>query len=447
MRVARNVYGARSARAAAAAFAAGVIAASVATLASVAFVGGVLLAHVSGLAVAAACVAAAALDLLGVRVRPQIPLQVPERWRRVLPLPVALCLYGLLLGTGFSTAVPAYALWAMLLLVGALGHVGPALAAGAALGVGRALPVLLARGLDERGRMRRLVRAVGACTLLAAALAFPAAAHAGPFAASASDPSAAGGDVAWEEPAGGVLLRADGTRERLPGHEPAVGGSLVAWFDGATVTVADRATLVPRFDEQIVGIRQLALSDDWLALRQVQPDGTWRLIVQSLADTSVHRVIAEARPPAAIGRPAVDGSTVVFARSSTRGSSIVSVDLSTGRERVVRSSATSLLSNPGLSGGTLLYVQTARCAQWVRVGTLNGSGGRVVETLPALAGQDLGHERGHTDQGSRTPCSGRLRPTTSILWTTAIDDRFAYVTILGEPRAAAVTSRIVRVAR
>src|SRR5918911_3330480 len=68
--------------------------------------------------------AAAVADLAGLRVRPQVRLQVPERWRRTMPLPQALFLYGLLLGTGFTTFVPAAAAWALLPLSVALGFPG-----------------------------------------------------------------------------------------------------------------------------------------------------------------------------------------------------------------------------------------------------------------------------------------------------------------------------------
>src|SRR5438132_7721799 len=57
--------------------------------------------------VAAVIAAAAALvDLAGLRVRPQVRFQVPERWRRAMPLPQALFLY-VLLGMGVTTLVPA----------------------------------------------------------------------------------------------------------------------------------------------------------------------------------------------------------------------------------------------------------------------------------------------------------------------------------------------------
>jgi hypothetical protein len=172
-----------------------------------------------------------------------------------------------------------------------------------------------------------------------------------------------------------------------------------------------------------------------------------RLIAQSVVDTSVHRVIAEVRPPSVLGRPSVSGSTVVYSVASRKGSWIVAVDLEAGTTRRIRHSGASILGNPTVLGGALLYVETARCAQRLVLGPLHGVGGRVLLSTPPLAGQDFGHERGHTPQGEHLPCAARVRSTRTMLWTTALDDKTAYVTALtqtgnGTPRAA-----IRRVAR
>jgi hypothetical protein len=240
-------------------------------------------------------------------------------------------------------------------------------------------------------------------------------------------------------------MRAGAEPQQLPGADPAIGGGLIAWHDGDIVTVADRATLQARFQERIVGVHQLALSDRWLAIRQLQPDGTWRLIVQSIADTNVHRVIAEARSPRAVGRPAVDGATVVYSVSSRRGSAIVAVALPGGKMTTLRRSRFELLLNPSLLGGELLYTEVARCGQFLRLGPLRGSAGRVLYTLPPLAGQDSGHERGHPREGARTPCRPPVHPTASMLWTTALADGNAYVTVLDEPRAGAFRATVIDV--
>ncbi|MGZ6372615.1 MAG: hypothetical protein ACXWL8_04390, partial [Candidatus Limnocylindria bacterium] len=41
---------------------------------------------------------AAALEVRGTRIVPQIRRQLPEHWRRVMPMPLAAALYGVLLG-------------------------------------------------------------------------------------------------------------------------------------------------------------------------------------------------------------------------------------------------------------------------------------------------------------------------------------------------------------
>src|SRR5438067_4595098 len=66
------------------------------------------------IAAVALAAAAALADLAGLRVRPQGPFQVPERWRRTVPLPRALFLYGLPLGTGVPPLIPAAVLLALL---------------------------------------------------------------------------------------------------------------------------------------------------------------------------------------------------------------------------------------------------------------------------------------------------------------------------------------------
>src|SRR5436189_3830246 len=99
--------------------------------------------HPGAIVVAVVVGAAALMDLAGLRVRPQVPFQVPERWRRTMPLPRALFLYGLLLGTGVTTFVPAAAVWALLPLCVALASVPVAVAVGLGFALGRALPVLV----------------------------------------------------------------------------------------------------------------------------------------------------------------------------------------------------------------------------------------------------------------------------------------------------------------
>ena len=83
----------------------------------------------AGAAVVAAAIAVAAAvgEARGLRIVPQVRRQVPESWRRVLPVPLAAGLYGVLLGLGFTTFILTFAVWALAAVSVALGD--PALGA------------------------------------------------------------------------------------------------------------------------------------------------------------------------------------------------------------------------------------------------------------------------------------------------------------------------------
>ena len=381
--------------------------------------------------------AAALADALGLRVRPQIRFQVPEPWRRTMPLPRALFLYGLLLGTGLTTFIPAAAAWALVPLSIALANVPGAALVGVCFAAGRALPILaLVAGrtdessLAERPGGLRALRVLAAGSLLFALVAGEARA-ASRVASPANDPSAADTDLVWQQPGvGGFLLRA-GQQTQLPGSDPTVGGALIAWHVGDQVTVAARDTLVPRLQLTILGVEKLALSDRWLAYRVRLPSGSEQLLALSLA--APENPIAVSRPRAAgrLGRPSLSGDLVVFHTETPDRSWLSSLDLGTGKRRLLRSSVRDLLLNPVQLGGKLLYVRESRCAQQLRIGPLYGNGrGRVLYALPPLAGQDAGHEGGHTSQGEHLPCRPKPKPTKRVLWTTALSETAAYVTVL-----------------
>ncbi len=287
---ARRFGGKKAVARSSASFAIGLLAGSMLVFGSLGVVATLLHPGRAWILAAAAVAAAAALsDAAGLRVRPQIPLQVPEHWRRTMPLPSALFMYGLLIGTGLTTYVPAAAAWALMVLSLALGKLVPALAVGVLLAAGRALPVLALifrsnsetepgaiGALGERPGILRLVRVFCAVSLAAGT----AAAVAGTVGArvivpSAEDPSVAATDLAWQQPGlGGFLSRPGAAPLRLPGNDPAIGGSLVAWHVASLVTVADRATLMPVVQETAAGVQKLALSEH--SARLPARPGRWR---------------------------------------------------------------------------------------------------------------------------------------------------------------------------
>jgi hypothetical protein len=407
---------------------------------------GALGALISGRAVVIAAVAlgvlAAASDALGLRVRPQIRFQVPEPWRRTMPLSRALFLYGLLLGTGLTTYVPATAAWALPALSIALGDVWASLAIAAGFAAGRALPVLFLREttIAERPRALRLVRVLAAASLLAALVAGQVQA-AGTIASPGGDPSVEGTEVAWQQPGVGGFLRKDGATTQLPGNDPAIGATFAAWHIGSALTLADRATLAPILQDEIPGLQKLAVSRSWLAYRTPT-----EIHVRPVTETGPGTTVEKVRQPATLGRPALGVDLLAFHRATTAGSWITAVNVVSGKRLRLRYSRDAQLLNPSLLAGRLLYVRSSRCSQQLVLGRLRG-GDKVLYELGPLAGQDAGHDRHHTTQGEHLPCPHKPRVTAKMLWTTALSPTTAYVTVLRPARGGRTVPTLLAVAR
>jgi hypothetical protein len=407
---------------------------------------GALGALISGRAVVIAAVAlgvlAAASDALGLRVRPQIRFQVPEPWRRTMPLSRALFLYGLLLGTGLTTYVPATAAWALPALSLALGDLWASLAIAAGFAAGRALPVLFLREttIAERPRALRLVRVLAAASLLAALVAGQVQA-AGTIASPGGDPSAEGTEVSWQQPGVGGFLRKDGATTQLPGNDPAIGATFAAWHIGSALTLADRATLAPIVQDEIPGLQKLAVSRSWLAYRTPT-----EIHVRPVTETGPGTTVEKVRQPATLGRPALGVDLLAFHRATTAGSWITAVNVVSGKRLRLRYSRDAQLLNPSLLAGRLLYVRSSRCSQQLVLGRLRG-GDKVLYELGPLAGQDAGHDRHHTTQGEHLPCPHKPRVTAKMLWTTALSPTTAYVTVLRPARGGRTVPTLLAVAR
>ncbi|MFL5906127.1 MAG: hypothetical protein ACJ75Z_00845, partial [Solirubrobacterales bacterium] len=137
--------GRRTTIAACATFLPGAVAGGLLTFGSLAALGDLL--HGAGgrlsyLVAAAIALLAAVLEARGVRIVPQIRRQLPEHWRRILPMPLAAALYGVLLGIGFTTFVLSFGVWALAGVSLVLGDPRLGAVLGVAFGVGRALPIL-----------------------------------------------------------------------------------------------------------------------------------------------------------------------------------------------------------------------------------------------------------------------------------------------------------------
>jgi hypothetical protein len=430
-----------------AAFAIGALAGGAVTFGLLAFVG----AAVDGgramiLAAVAVAVGAALAEMRGAAVAPQVRRQVPEHWRRVLPLWAAAGLYGFLLGLGLTTFVLTFAVWALAAVTFAVGAPVVGVLVGLAFGAGRALPIVVVAPLADRPvgvRLRaamaerpRLLRAVrltdGTALLLAAAALFAAEARAAARIGVGSDPTAAGGLVVWTTPTGGVALHEGQTgTAAVPAHA-VVGGSLLAWRDGDIVHVVRAVDMVPVVDVTIPGADAIAVSDRWLVARA--PTATGEAITAApLASPTEVRTVATVRRPSRLGRPSLDLDTIAWHVATSRASSIVAYDLARSRSRVLRRSTSALLTQPSLLGTRLLYVRQTNLAQLLEVGAAAPGGhDRVLYRLAAPAPHDAGYERGHSHV-TRTP---RPRTAAWTLWTSALSPTHAYVTLLPRRRGA-----------
>ncbi|HEX8121437.1 MAG TPA: hypothetical protein VF549_09255 [Solirubrobacteraceae bacterium] len=437
------------------AFVPGALAGGVLTFLSLSALGALLGGgHVALLAGAGLAAAAALAEATGRRIVPQIRRQVPEHWRRVLALPAAAAAYGVLLGLGFTTFVLTFAVPALAGVALAVGDPEAGLALGLAFGAGRALPVVVLAPLAEapagiratelmaeRPSILRGFRAADAVALAAVALALgtqSASAQTAPFAAPAADPTAAGADLAWKVPGGPGIIRTAAGEAMVQADQIAIGGPYVAVLLGGEIVVRDRATSVEVSRTPAPEADKVAVSADAL---------TWRArgdrILARTLPAGEPRVIA-AGPAGAYGRPAVDGTRVVFHVAGRTLSRIVQVDVASGARRTLRRDRRAALTNPSLLGDDLLYVRTTQWSQ-----SLVGGRGVLLRIAPAIRA-DKGYSTRHgphrrVRHPARPPKEGPPG-TTTTLWTTALAPDAAYVTKLSE-RAGATTASIVRVPR
>lgn len=403
----------------------GALAGAIVTFAGLAWAGGLI--HGAGAATyavaAALAVVAAILEAKGNRIMPQIRRQLPEHWRRVMPMPIASALYGVLLGLGFTTFVLSFGVWALAGISFAVGEPSLGLAIGIGFGVGRALPIVTlapiadlypgrraVAAMAERPGIYRGIRIGDAGALGAAAVSLILAAGSVADAgvqreARGADPGVWKGDIVYQHGAGrrAAVAGSSGVHS-LPGTDPAIGGPHIAVIEGNSIALlrtADR-TEVSRF--QADGADAVALSPEWVAYR-TRHKGRDAIRIRSLANPlspGEARTIARAGAPAQLSRPSLARSRLAYATANAKASRIQILRIGDRRHTVLRTKG-SLLTNPALFGKRLLYVRT-------------GADGRDHLTLKFLRRgggkrQLLTRKRGH-------------------LWSTALTGKRAYVTVL-----------------
>ena len=463
----------RATVAAALAFALGALAGGAATFGGLALAGerlgtgGGVAAALAG----AVLLAAAAGDAAGRRIVPQVRRQVPESWRRLLPVPLASALYGVLLGLGFTTFVLSFATYALAAACLALGDPVAGVTVGVAFGVGRAVPVAaiapllerdaglrVATAMAERPRVLHGLRAAAAAALAVAAGALalggaPAAAQATLFQAAGTDPGASEAAVVWHEPgAGGRIMRGDGV-EPLPGGDPAIAGSTVAWRNGDRIELAQVSDLRGVGTVNAPGADEIALSAAAVAWRDRDAEGRQRLFVADPSGGGPARLIARAQTDdAEIGRPALDGNLIAFHVSSPRSSRIIEIDFVTSTRRELAAPVGTQILNPSLRGDSILFSRVGFRRQELVLASRSQSTEQVLWAIEPTVRRDAGREprrkRHRAGYPNRTPPPLPRRPAEGVtltLWSTALRSADAFVTRLRHNRGAPTTAEILRV--
>jgi hypothetical protein len=416
-------------------------------------------------AAAVLALAAAVGEARGARIVPQVRRQVPESWRRALPVPLAAGLYGVLLGLGFTTFILTFAVWALAGVSVALGDPQLGLIVGLGFGLGRLLPVVVLApaagtgwGTDahaamaERPGILRGLRALDAVALAACALALAtapaqAATRAGLVAKNASDPSVAGSTLAWEGPGGTGWFRDGGATWQAPGAHPAVAPGRLAWIQNGTIVVQGAAptdVIIPA-----PGADALAVGAAWVAWRATE-NGQDVLRTAQLP-SGVPGPSTSAPAGRQLGRPALDGAAVLFHRTVDHGAAIDRLDLASGKATTLRRERRVLLLNPSALNGRMVYVRSTSRTQQLRYGgAVPRRVGRdrvlwsALETGRPDAGCEPGrcHAPAHPHHAPPRPPLGR----NDTLWTTAVSPNAAYVTRLRQLTGKPVSATLLRVA-
>lgn len=453
----------------------GALAGGVVTFAALAWAGRHLAASLgdpaAALAATAVGAAAALAELRGVRIVPQVRRQVPERWRRTMPLPLAGGLYGILLGLGFTTFVLTLGVWALALICLLVGSTALGFAVGLAFGLGRALPVValvcaperrrrpLVDTMTERASLLRAARrwdglALGAlaAALMAGALTGSAAGAPRAVLPDARDPTVGGLDLSYATSTGEVVTVAgSGAIGRAAADAIALGGGNRAVATGPLLRVwpmaADWTTAPPAASIGVAQVTGLAVSGGWVAWRAARIGGGDLVYASQLAAGLPPRVVAASAASVQLSRPALSGGLLVLAANSPSLSRILSIDLATGRRAVLRAPRLRQVRDPAVHGSRLLYVEEGYCRQRLLLGRLRDARrDRAVLAIGSLARRDAGFEPGRTAVGSAAGrCPGSPRRSRDAMGTTALSASAAYISLWRPAAAPPVASRVVSV--
>jgi MFS family permease len=344
---------------------------------------------------AAIAIAAAFAEARGRAIMPQVRRQLPEHWRRFMPMPVAAGLYGVLLGLGFTTFVLTFGVFALAGIAFAVGEPLVGLAVGLAFGAGRALPIVAiapvadrepgVRALTlmaERPAIYRGFRLADAAVLAAAAAALTVVGPAEalrPESRPAADPTVGAGALVVQRPdRSGVLIRG-GAETPLPGRDPAIGAGRIAVVQGDEIALLSAKDLGEVGRVRAPGADALAVSGSWLVWR-AHVGGRDLMRARNLRDPArpgPERSLGRVGRTSQLGRPSLDGNRLVYARATQRDNRIILQVLGgkhgARRATLLRSDEAGL-SNPSIRGRYLAYVQHTRRADRLRLGRVKRPG-------------------------------------------------------------------------
>jgi len=318
---------------------------------------------------------------------PAVQRQVPESWRRRLPLPVWTTGYGAILGTGLGTFQPVATIWATLAAIVAVGDplIGAACMAafGLARGVMVRVPVTTMMGISRPGRAPLRLANTVVLTLVMVALT--------PHVATAQAPIALVGQA---DPA----VTAGATAATV--HTPGATAVVVTPTGGAAITIPDArepalsngalAITTPRGVEvrlwrtgQVVltvpNAHRPALAGRYLAYVQPTSAGS-RLVVRDLTTRTV-RVLARVGHKVDLGRPSISGRLVVWHEASGLRSRILLRRIGSSGTRVITQTQRRWQATaPSIARGRLVWIESDAERSWLVTRRVNATRSRVIAT-------------------------------------------------------------------
>lgn len=309
---------------------------------------------------------------------PDLKRQVPEHWRRTLPLPVWSSGYGAILGSGFGTYQPAATYWATLAAVTSIGRPVVGAVCMGIFGLTRGVMVV-APGAGLLGRFApafRIIRPLNAAVLAAMAIAFVptvAQAETWPTQSGVSDPSLHLGNLAYTRWVAGTpqveVRDLAGAVHVFPGGRlPSLYGSRLAYETTDGIRLVDWRT--GKMIRRIVGpVVRPTIHRQWLAYVRRSALSNRLQVLQTQLGTV--RTIARTSPDTDLGRPSVSGKVIAWHQNDGGGHVVLKTVIGSGRTTIIASGRRRyMVRDPALGWGRTAWIfnDAEITSIWVRNG-------------------------------------------------------------------------------